>query len=224
MYLSSQDFWGQKEKNRGRQVLRVFLQQGDNGFCCKQLFDKIQKYCFRDQRPLPVSLAPVYFRCSYPPLLGEEGTKTVSFISPAVIGSCRNDGWQYFTILLELGCASCSWLCWWHPLSLCGPAESHGVSMSCLWIPKGLLCVTKLWGIGHAQHPFCNLGNWKVKAEVAAAIWTCRRWSGGCELHSGTVPMLRSSFTLVGLSAFLDPGQCFPCRALGDQCILSWLC
>lgn len=103
MYLSSQDFWGQKEKNRGRQVLRVFLQQGDNGFCCKQLFDKIQKYCFRDQRPLPVSLAPVYFRCSYPPLLGEEGTKTVSFISPAVIVSCRNDGWQYFTILLDAG-------------------------------------------------------------------------------------------------------------------------
>lgn len=96
-------FMGPERKNRSRQVPRVFLQQGDNGFFCKQLFDKIQIYCFREQRPLPVSLAPVYFRCSYPSLLGEDGTKTVSFTSPAVIGSCRNDGWQYFTILLNAG-------------------------------------------------------------------------------------------------------------------------
>lgn len=123
-----------------------------------------------------------------------------------------------------LGCALLLWLCWWHLLSLPGPAQSHGVCRSCLGIPKGLLCVPKLWGVGHAHHPFWSLGSWKVEAEVAAAVGHVRGEvrAGNCTLD--LVPMPPSSFTLVGLSAFLDSGQHFPCRAPGDRCILSWPC
>lgn len=84
-----------------------------------------------------------------------------------------------------LGCTLLLWLCWWHLLSLPGPTESHGVCRSCLRIPEGILCVTKLWVVRHSQHPFWSLGSWKGEAEVAAAIRTHRRWIGGWELHSG---------------------------------------
>lgn len=108
MQSSVSDLWGQKEKNRSGQVPRVFHQQGENGVCYKHSFDQIQKYCFREQRLLSVSSAPACFQCRYTTHLGEDGTETVSFISPALITRLSYKRWmaslpQPFAVLWDAG-------------------------------------------------------------------------------------------------------------------------
>lgn len=122
-----------------------------------------------------------------------------------------------------LGCALFLWLCWWYLLPCLAPQRAV-VSAGVAWESQKGFCVSPSSEVLGIPRTLSELGSWKVEAEVAAAIRTRRRWSGGWDCTLDLVPMLHSSFTLVGLSAFLDPGQHFPRHAPGDWCVLSWLC
>lgn len=56
-------------------------------FFNKEIMGFAVNNCFREQRPQPVSSAPVCFKRSYLSLLGVDGTKTESSVFPAVISS-----------------------------------------------------------------------------------------------------------------------------------------
>lgn len=107
-----------------------------------------------------------------------------------------------------LGCALLLWLCWWNPLNLPGPTESHGVCRSYLWIPKGLLCVTKLWGVGHASSPS---GTWEVGKLPAFGHGGGEGGAVNCTLGLGTNAPLQFYFSW---------SKCF----FGPRPTLSLLC